>query len=128
MCERCIGQPRQWFDHFEHQCCDQPDGSNAGEIEDCLLGHPAVKLAAVIGVPDETRHEIVKAYIVLETGSTSGWKPGAELVEKLQAHVKTRLAVHEYPRQIAFIDELPMTTTGKIMRRKLREWHLQGVA
>ncbi len=87
-----------------------------GEIEDCLLGHPAVRLAGVVGKPDPERTEIVKAYVVLK----AGFVPGAALAREIQAHVKNRLAAHEYPREVAFIDELPMTTTGKIIRRELR--------
>ncbi|HEY1383377.1 MAG TPA: acyl-CoA synthetase [Dongiaceae bacterium] len=87
-----------------------------GEIEDCLLGHAAVRLAAVVGKPDPERTEIVKAYIVLK----DGYAPGDELARAIQAHVKTRLAAHEYPREIAFVEALPMTTTGKIIRRELR--------
>ncbi|HKP25425.1 MAG TPA: acyl-CoA synthetase, partial [Dongiaceae bacterium] len=87
-----------------------------GEIEDCLLGHPAVRLAGVVGKPDPQRTEIVKAYIVLKEDCT----PSTELAHDIQAHVKTRLAAHEYPREIAFVDALPMTTTGKIIRRELR--------
>ena len=87
-----------------------------GEIEDCLLGHPAVRLAGVVGKPDPQRTEIVKAYVVLK----EGFAPGETLARDIQAHVKDRLAAHEYPREVAFIDELPMTTTGKIIRRELR--------
>ncbi|HEV3105185.1 MAG TPA: acyl-CoA synthetase [Trinickia sp.] len=87
-----------------------------GPIEDCLLGHPAVRMAAVIGVPDATRTEIVKAFIVLN----AGFAPSDALVREIQEHVKTRLAAHEYPRAIAFVDSLPMTATGKIIRRELR--------
>jgi acetyl-CoA synthetase len=87
-----------------------------GEIEDCLLGHPAVHLAGVVGKPDRERTEIVKAYIVLK----DGYAPGEALAREIQSHVKTRLAAHEYPREIAFVDALPMTTTGKIIRRELR--------
>ncbi|MEZ4859837.1 MAG: acyl-CoA synthetase [Caldilineaceae bacterium] len=87
-----------------------------GEIEDCLLGHPAVKLAAVVGVPDAQRNEVVKAFIVLDDGVTGD----AALIRDIQNHVKVRLAAHEYPRQIEFVTELPMTTTGKIIRRLLR--------
>ncbi|HJR23700.1 MAG TPA: AMP-dependent synthetase, partial [Dongiaceae bacterium] len=87
-----------------------------GEIEDCLLGHPAVRLAGVVGKPDPERTEIVKAYIVLKDGHAQS----ETLARDIQAHVKTRLAAHEYPREIAFVDELPMTTTGKIIRRELR--------
>ncbi len=87
-----------------------------GEIEDCLLGHPAVHLAGVVGKPDPERTEIVKAYIVLKEGHA----PSEALAREIQSHVKTRLAAHEYPREIAFVDELPMTTTSKIIRRELR--------
>jgi acetyl-CoA synthetase len=87
-----------------------------GEIEDCLLSHPAVRLAGVVGKPDSERTEIVKAYVVVREGHA----PGAALVREIQDHVKTRLAAHEYPREIEFVGELPMTTTGKIIRRELR--------
>lgn len=95
-----------------------------GEIEDCLLTHPAVQMSAVIGVPDELRNEIVKAYIVLN----EGYAPGDALAKDIQDHVRTRLAAHEYPRAIAFVDQLPLTTTGKIIRRLLRTWDAQGIA
>jgi acetyl-CoA synthetase len=88
-----------------------------GEIEDCLLRHPAVQLAAVVGKPDPQRTEIVKAYVVLKAGHA----PSPELERELAKHVKERLAAHEYPREIAFVSELPMTTTGKIIRKALRE-------
>jgi acetyl-CoA synthetase len=87
-----------------------------GPIEDCLLGHPAVRMAAVIGIPDATRTEIVKAFIVLN----EGFAPGDVLMRDIQQHVRTRLAAHEYPRAIEFVDSLPMTATGKIVRRELR--------
>ena len=87
-----------------------------GPIEDCLLGHPAVRMAAVVGVPDATRTEIVKAFIVLN----AGFEPSDALVRDIQDHVRTRLAAHEYPRAVAFVDQLPMTATGKIVRRELR--------
>jgi acetyl-CoA synthetase len=87
-----------------------------GEIEDCLIKHPAVALAAVIGKPDPVRTEIVKAFIVLKSGSTAS----DALASDIQGFVRTHLSAHEYPREIAFIDELPMTTTGKIIRRLLR--------
>ncbi|MFC5356221.1 acyl-CoA synthetase [Azospirillum himalayense] len=87
-----------------------------GEIEDCLIGHPAVRMAAVVGMPDPLRTEIVKAFIVLQDGV----RPSDELAAEIQAHVKTRLAAHEYPRAVEFVDNLPMTTTGKIIRRELR--------
>ncbi|WP_206952639.1 acyl-CoA synthetase [Trinickia acidisoli] len=87
-----------------------------GPIEDCLLGHPAVRMAAVVGVPDAARTEIVKAFIVLNPG----FAPSDALVQEIQQHVRTRLAAHEYPRAIAFVESLPMTATGKIVRRDLR--------
>ena len=88
-----------------------------GEIEDCLIRHPAVALAAVVGKPDPVRTEIVKAFIVLKSGVAASENLAAEI----QDFVKTRLSAHEYPREIAFIAELPMTTTGKVIRRLLRE-------
>ncbi len=88
-----------------------------GEIEDCLIGHPAVALAAAIGKPDPLRTEIVKAFIVLKAGHA----PTPELATEIQTFVKTRLSGHEYPREVAFIDTMPMTTTGKVIRRLLRE-------
>ena len=87
-----------------------------GEIEDCLIKHPAVALAAAIGKPDPVRTEIVKAFIVLKAGTA----PSDGLASEIQAFVRTHLSAHEYPREIAFIDELPMTTTGKVIRRLLR--------
>jgi acetyl-CoA synthetase len=88
-----------------------------GEIEDCLIRHPAVALAAAIGKPDALRTEIVKAFIVLK----SGFAPSDTLAGEIQTFVKTRLSAHEYPREVAFIDQMPMTTTGKVIRRLLRE-------
>jgi len=88
-----------------------------GEIEDCLLKHPAVALAAVVGKPDAVRTEIVKAFIVLKPGVTAS----DALASEVQGFVRTRLAAHEYPREVAFIQDMPMTTTGKIIRRMLRE-------
>ncbi|MEO1192011.1 MAG: acyl-CoA synthetase [Pseudomonadota bacterium] len=88
-----------------------------GEIEDCLLGHPAVALAGVIGKPDPLRTEIVKAYIVLAEGTEAS----NSLADEIQDWVKTRLAAHEYPREVAFVEALPLTTTGKIIRRELRK-------
>jgi acetyl-CoA synthetase len=87
------------------------------EIEDCLIRHPAVALAAVVGKPDALRTEIVKAFIVLK----SGHAPSEALAADIQGFVKTRLSAHEYPREVAFIDEMPMTTTGKVIRRLLRQ-------
>ena len=86
------------------------------EIEDCLLRHPAVAMAAAIGIPDRLRTEAVKVFVVLKHGHNGG----PELAAALQSHVKTRLAAHEYPREVEFVDSLPLTATGKIMRRELR--------
>ena len=87
-----------------------------GEIEDCLIRHPAVQMAGVIGKPDPERTEIVKAYVALKPE----FRPSEALAEDIRQFVRKRLAAHEYPREIAFVDELPMTITGKVMRRQLR--------
>ncbi len=87
------------------------------EIEDALLKHPAVKMAAVIGVPDPVRTEIIKAFIIPAPDII----PSEALIEELKDSVRQRLAKHEVPRLIEFVESLPMTTTGKIMRRELRE-------
>ena len=87
------------------------------EIEDCLLKSDAVQLAAVIGVPDEQRTELVKAFVVL----AKGFEPDEALAESLKQLVRQHLAKHEVPRLIEFVTALPMTTTGKIMRRALRD-------
>lgn len=90
------------------------------EIEDCLNGHPAVRLAAVIGKPDPLRTEIVKAFVVLQPG----FQPSDELAAEIRDWVKHRLSMHEYPREIDFVDELPLTTSGKVIRRFLRDGEL----
>lgn len=87
-----------------------------GEIEDCLIRHPAIALAAVVGKPDVLRTEIVKAFLVLRPGFAAS----DALVADIQSFVRKQLAAHEYPREIEFRSELPMTTTGKIIRRLLR--------
>jgi acetyl-CoA synthetase len=86
------------------------------EVENCLVKHPAVANAAVVPKPDAERGAVVKAYVVLAPGHDGD----AALVEQLQAHVRGRLAPYEYPKEIEFIDALPMTTTGKVQRRVLR--------
>jgi len=88
-----------------------------GEIEDCLIRHPAVALAAVVGKPDPLRTEIVKAFIVLKPDQA----PSEALASQIQDFVRRHLSAHEYPREVAFIEQLPMTTTGKVIRRLLRE-------
>jgi acetyl-CoA synthetase len=87
------------------------------EIENCLVRHPAVANAAVIPVPDETRGNVVKAFIVLAAGHA----PSAALEGEIQQHVRSFLAPYEYPKEIEFLDALPMTTTGKVQRKVLRE-------
>jgi acetyl-CoA synthetase len=88
-----------------------------GEIENCLLGHPAVANVAVVPKPDAERGAVVKAFVVLAAGS----RGDAALAEELQRHVRGKLAPYEYPKEIEFIEALPMTTTGKVQRRVLRE-------
>ncbi len=88
-----------------------------GPIEDCLMRHDAIRQAAIIGKPDARRTEIVTAFIVLKDGQ----EPSETLKADIQNHVRNRLAAHEFPREIHFIAELPVTTTGKVMRRVLRD-------
>jgi acetyl-CoA synthetase len=86
------------------------------DIEDCLMKHPLVLMAAAVGVPDKVRGEIVRAFIVPRPGAA----PGAALAGEIRAFVGERLAWYQAPREIRFLDELPLTATGKIMRRELR--------
>lgn len=87
-----------------------------GEIEDCLITHPAVATAGVVGKPDPLRTEIVKAYIVLKPEAD----PSDDTRQDIVNHVKSRLSGHSYPREIAFLDRLPMTVTGKVIRKELK--------
>ncbi|OHC74324.1 MAG: hypothetical protein A3B62_04530 [Rhodospirillales bacterium RIFCSPLOWO2_01_FULL_65_14] len=87
-----------------------------GEIEDCLARHPAVSLAAAVGVPDPLRTERIKAFVVLKHGVNGG----PDLEKDLRDFVDRRLSPHERPRAIEFVDSLPMTATGKIKRKELR--------
>ena len=83
------------------------------EIEDCLMTHSAVATVGVVGKPDALRHEIVKAYVVLKDGAEAS-------AEELQTWVKTRLASYSYPREVEFLEALPMTVTGKVIRKELK--------
>ncbi|MEX1056860.1 MAG: acyl-CoA synthetase [Natronospirillum sp.] len=87
------------------------------EVEDCLLRHPAVAMAAVVGVPDPVRTEIIKAFIVLGPGH----EPEPALAESVQTFVRQHLAAYETPREVEFVEALPLTATGKVMRRILRD-------
>lgn len=87
------------------------------EVESCLIEHPAVAEAAVVGKPDKAKGEIVKAYVILR----EGYKPSDELGEELSLFVKNRLSKHEYPREVEFVEQLPKTPSGKIQRFKLKQ-------
>jgi acetyl-CoA synthetase len=87
------------------------------EIEACLMRHPSVAMAAAVGVPDRLRGEIVKAFVV----AAPGVEPSPDLEREIRDTVKYRLAAYLYPREIEFVTELPLTTTGKIRRLELRE-------
>ena len=84
------------------------------EVEDVLYEHEAVREAAVVGVPDQYRGETVKAFVSLRPGKTVS---EADLI----AFTKQRMAAYKYPRQIEFLDEVPKTVTGKVLRRELRD-------
>ena len=88
-----------------------------GEIEDCLASHPAVLLSAAVGKPDALRTETVKAYVVL----AKGFVASEALANDIKQHVKARLAANIYPREIEFVEEIPLTTTGKVIRRVFRQ-------
>jgi acetyl-CoA synthetase len=98
-----------------------------GEIENCLVKHPAVMNAAVVPKPDADRGALVKAYVVLSPEFVSQRAAAqnvqdfeSRVIEDLQRHVRGLLAPYEYPKEIEFIEQLPMTTTGKVQRRFLR--------
>ncbi len=90
------------------------------EIENCLVKHAAVANAAVVPKPDKERGNLVKAFVVLTAETARSAATDAQLIHDLQQHVRSMLAPYEYPKEIEFIDQLPMTTTGKIQRRILR--------
>ncbi len=92
-----------------------------GEVEAKIIEHPAVAICAVVGVPDTRRGEAIKAFIKLRPG----FEPSSGLVEQIRTDVKTRLAAHEYPHEIEFVQDLPMTLTGKIRRKELREREIE---
>jgi len=108
------------FFHFSSRTDDVITSSGyrigPSEIEDCLTGHPDVSMTAVIGVPDPVRTEIVKAFVVLKDGP-----PSDVLKAELILRVREKISPHVAPREIEFIDSLPMTATGKILRRELKE-------
>jgi len=87
------------------------------EIENCLVKHPAITNAAIIPIPDETRGAVIKAFVLLSPGHA----PSEALKDSIRAHVKQSLAPYQQPREIEFVAELPMTTTGKVQRRVLRD-------
>ena len=88
-----------------------------GEIEESLMGHPAVAMAGAVGVDDDLRGQVPVAFVVLRPD----WEASPELEDELRSHVRHRLAAHEVPSQVHFVDEFPRTTTGKTMRRALRD-------
>ena len=84
------------------------------EVEEVLFEHPKIHEAAVIGIPDETRGETVKAFVVMEPGQTA-------TVDEIRAFCKEKMAVYKVPTHIDFVEDLPKTQVGKILRRELRE-------
>ncbi len=94
------------------------------DIEECIIRHPSVLMVAVIGSPDKVRGEVVKAFIRLRDDVG----PSPALAEEIQLSVRDRLAAYQYPREIEFVDELPMTATGKLRRAELRERERQRKA
>ena len=95
-----------------------------GEIEDCLCKHPAVSLAAAVGIPDDVRTEVIKAFIMLNPG----YRASTQLEEEIRNSVKINLSPHEYPKFIEFVSKIPLTATGKIKRKELRDQKVEGLA
>ena len=87
------------------------------EVEGAVMAHAAVRECAAVASPDLERGEVVKAFIVLH----SGYQPSDELAREIQNFVKRETAPYKYPRRIAFVAELPKTTTGKVRRKELRD-------
>ena len=90
------------------------------EVEDAVISHPKVSMVAVIGIPDKLRGQVIKAFVV-PMDHNNLLTQNEILKKSIQNHVKSKLAAHEYPRLIEFVYELPLTTTGKIIRKDLRE-------
>ena len=90
------------------------------EVENALTMHPAVLDVAVIGLPDDEMGEQVRAVVQV----AEGVRPGPELAEELIAHVRARIAHFKAPRAVDFVDALPRTPTGKLVKRRLRESYL----
>ena len=106
-------------DEYRNACGGHHPGYRVGpaEIENTLVKHEAVAVAAVIPVPDETKGALIKAFILLAPGHS----PSDALEESIRAHVKRALAPYQQPRFIEFVDSIPMTTTGKVQRKVLRD-------
>ena len=116
-----VTQDADGYLHFESRADDViiTSGYRVGplEVEEVLLDHSAVEQVGVVGVPDNTRGEIIKAFVELAPGADGD----DDLRETLRARARDRLAAYEYPREIEFVDSLPKTASGKIRRVELRE-------
>jgi acetyl-CoA synthetase len=114
-------QDEEGYYYFEGRSDDviSSSGYRIGptEVESVLIEHPAVADSAVVGKPDHLRGALVKAFIVLKRD----YQPSESLKQEIQIFVKNRLAKHNYPRELEFVDDLPKTPSGKIMRKVLRE-------